>query len=221
MPTLAEAAVRRLSEWGVEQIFGYSGDGLDGLLEALDSEDAPELVQCRHGATAAFAATAFGKFDGRPGVLVAASEPEVFLLLSGLYDAKRDGSPVVAIVGRRSASTPVTGLQPDIDLRTLFEDVASAYITEVTRPSQVPAAVDRACRTAAAERTVTCLVLAGEGRTTEHGRPAEDTGEEGAPARPPTATATPAGGAAAPSMVHADPGEALHTAKSHAAAAAS
>lgn len=167
MQTLAEASVTRLSQWGVEQIFGCLGDSIDGLLEALESEGAPEFVQCRRGAMAAFAAAAFGRFDGRPGVVVAASGPDVFRLLNALYDAKEEGSPVVAIVGQRSASTPSTGLQLEIDLHPLFEDVASAYIAEVTHPSQVSSAVDRAYRTAAAERTVTCIVMPAEARETE------------------------------------------------------
>lgn len=157
--TVAEATLERLSEWGVETIFGYPGDGINGLLEALESDDAPEFIQTRHEEVAAFTACAYGKFTGRPGVCMATSGPGAIHLLNGLYDAKLDHTPVVAIVGQQGATALGTSFQQEVDLRTLYKDVASDYLVEVTTSQQIPVAVDRAYRTAVARRTVTAVIM--------------------------------------------------------------
>lgn len=134
MPTVAEATLKRLSQWGVGRIFGYPGDGINGLLEAPEMEGAPEFIQTRHEEIAAFAATAHGKFSDSPGVCMATSGPGAIHLLNGLYDAKLDRAPVVAVFGQQTASALGTSFQQEVDLRTLFKDVASDYIVEVVHP---------------------------------------------------------------------------------------
>lgn len=157
--TVADATLKRLSQWGCDVIFGYPGDGINGLMGALEGDHVPRFVQTRHEEIAAFAATAYGKFSDRPGVCMATSGAGAIHLLNGLYDAKLDHTPVVAIVGQQASSALGTSFQQEVDLRSLFKDVAGDYLVEVTNPKQIPVAVDRAYRTAAARRTVTTLIM--------------------------------------------------------------
>ncbi|MBW3578806.1 MAG: thiamine pyrophosphate-requiring protein [Actinobacteria bacterium] len=171
MVTTAEAAMTRLKQWGVTQIFGYPGDGINGLLEAFESVEGTRFIQVRHEELAAFAACAYGKFTDRPGVCMATSGPGAIHLLNGLYDAKLDHSPVVAIVGDQATSSRGTSFQQEVDLRNLFKDVASDYVVEVTSPKQIPVVIDRAYRTAVAGRTVTCIIMASDVQEEEHQNP--------------------------------------------------
>ena len=169
--TVAEATLERFSQWGVETIFGYPGDGINGLLEALESDAAPEFVQTRHEEIAAFTAGAYAKFSGRPGVCMATSGPGAIHLLNGLYDAKLDHAPVVALVGQQGSTALGTSFQQEIDLRTLYKDVASDYIVEVTNSKQIPVAVDRAYRTAMAHKTVTAIIMTADVQEQEYEPP--------------------------------------------------
>src|SRR5438105_1010202 len=158
--SVADELLQRLREWGVHRIYGYPGDGINAILGAFNAAgNDPELIQVRHEEMAAFMACAHAKFSGQVGVCTATSGPGAVHLLNGLYDAKLDHQPVVAIVGQQAATALGGHYQQEIDLITLFKDVASEYLTMVTEPEQLPMAVDRAMRIAAAERTVTCLIF--------------------------------------------------------------
>ena len=152
--------VARLSEWGVTTIYGYPGDGINGILAALRrSGDKPRFVQTRHEEMASFMACAHAKFTGEVGVCMATSGPGAIHLLNGLYDAKLDHQPVVAIVGQTYASVIGGDQQQEVDLLSLFKDVASAYVQQVNVPSAMHHCIDRALRIAAAERTVTAVIV--------------------------------------------------------------
>ncbi|MER7796660.1 thiamine pyrophosphate-requiring protein [Microbacterium sp. NPDC096154] len=158
--TVADQIVRRLSEWGVGRVFGYSGDGINGVLDALRRSEADiEFVQARHEENAAFMAVGQEKYDGGAGVVISTQGPGAIHLLNGLYDAKLDHAPVVALIGQQHRSTLGSGYMQEVDLRTLFADVASAYITQVATPEQVPLAIDRAFRCALAERAPAVVIL--------------------------------------------------------------
>jgi pyruvate dehydrogenase (quinone) len=158
--TVSDQIVERLHAWGVGRIFGYPGDGINGLLGALDrAQDEIEFVQARHEELAAFMATAHAKFTGEVGVCMATSGPGAIHLLNGLYDAKADHQPVVAIVGQ-SARTAMGGdYQQEVDLQSLFKDVAHEYVQTAMVPAQVRHLVDRAMRIARDRRTVTCIIV--------------------------------------------------------------
>jgi pyruvate dehydrogenase (quinone) len=160
MRTVSDQLLARLRDWGVHRIFGYPGDGINGLLGAFNRADGdPEFIQARHEEMAAFMATGHAKFTGQVGVCTATSGPGAIHLLNGLYDARLDHQPVVAIVGQQATTALGTSYQQEVDLPTLFKDVAGEYVTMVTAPEQLDVAVDRAVRIASAERTVTCLIL--------------------------------------------------------------
>jgi pyruvate dehydrogenase (quinone) len=160
MATVSDFIFERLSAWGVERIFGYPGDGINGLMGALDRTDGRiDLIQVRHEEQAAFMATAHAKFTGEVGVCVATSGPGAIHLLNGLYDAKCDHMPVVAIVGQAATSAIGASYQQEIDLNALMGDVASAYCQTVTSPLAIRHVVDRAFRIAMANRTVTCIIV--------------------------------------------------------------
>jgi pyruvate dehydrogenase (quinone) len=158
--TIGDFLVRRLRDWGVRRIYGYPGDGINGILGALNRADNdPEFILVRHEEMAAFMACGHAKFTGEVGVCLATSGPGAIHLLNGLYDAKLDHQPVVAIVGH-SARTALGGsYQQEVDLHTLFKDVAHEYVHMLTVPEQMPALIDRAMRIAMAERTVTCVIV--------------------------------------------------------------
>ncbi|WP_067538544.1 thiamine pyrophosphate-requiring protein [Nocardia crassostreae] len=157
---VSDHVVQRLQEWGVEQIFGYPGDGINGLIGALGrSDNRPRFVQARHEETAALAAVGYAKFSGRAGVCLATSGPGAIHLLNGLYDAKLDHVPVVAIVGQTASSAMGSSYQQEVDLQALFKDVASDYLVEVNVSSQLPNALDRAFRTALTRRAPTTVII--------------------------------------------------------------
>ncbi|REK12678.1 MAG: thiamine pyrophosphate-requiring protein [Planctomycetota bacterium] len=157
---VADFLLERLRDWGVERIYGYPGDGINGILGALNrAGNSPAFVQARHEEMAAFMATGHAKFTGRPGVCLATSGPGAIHLLNGLYDAKLDHQPVVAIVGQQPRTALGGHYQQEVDLQTLFKDVAHEYVHTVMAPEQLPALVDRAMRIATIERTVTCLIF--------------------------------------------------------------
>jgi pyruvate dehydrogenase (quinone) len=158
--TVADFLLARLSTWGVTRIYGYPGDGINGILGALDrAKQRIHFVQARHEELAAFMACAHAKFSGEVGVCVATSGPGAIHLLNGLYDAKMDHQPVVAIVGQ-SARPAIGGeFQQEVDLVSLFKDVAHEYVHMASTPEQVRHLIDRAVRIARTERTVTCIVL--------------------------------------------------------------
>ncbi|RJQ77736.1 thiamine pyrophosphate-requiring protein [Pseudonocardiaceae bacterium YIM PH 21723] len=158
--TVADYVLSRLREWQVEQVFAYPGDGINGLVSAFGKAgNAPRFVQARHEEMAAFEAVGYAKFSGRVGVCMATSGPGAIHLLNGLYDAKSDHVPVVAIVGQTARSAMGGSYQQEVDLQSLFKDVASAYLVEVNVAEQLPNALDRAMRIAHAERTVTALII--------------------------------------------------------------
>ncbi|HXW07477.1 MAG TPA: thiamine pyrophosphate-requiring protein [Vicinamibacterales bacterium] len=160
MATVSDFLLARLSEWGVRRIYGYPGDGINGLLGALDrAGDQFEFVQSRHEEMSAFMACAHAKFTGEVGVCLATSGPGAIHLLNGLYDAKLDHQPVLAIVGQQSRMALGGHYQQEVDLISLFKDVAHEYVHMATTPEQIRHLVDRAVRIARVERTVTCLIL--------------------------------------------------------------
>src|SRR5579884_1391717 len=157
---VGDAIVERLQEWGVELIFGYPGDGFNGILGALNrAGNTPRFIQARHEEMAAFEAVGYAKFSGRIGVCMATSGPGAIHLLNGLYDAKLDHVPVVAIVGQTNRSAMGGAYQQEVDLLSLYKDVASEYCEMVTVPEQLPNVLDRAIRTAMAVRAPTAVII--------------------------------------------------------------
>lgn len=151
---------QRLSEWGVRRVFGYSGDGINGLMGGLArAGDRFDFVQVRHEEMAAFMATAHAKYTGELGVCMATSGPGAIHLLNGLYDAKLDHQPVLAIVGQQALTALGGHYQQEVDLLSLFKDVAGDFVQMATTPAQVRHLIDRAVRIAKAERTVTCIII--------------------------------------------------------------
>jgi pyruvate dehydrogenase (quinone) len=157
---VSDFLLERFSQWGVKRIFGYPGDGINGILGGLERhQDLFEFVQVRHEEMAAFMATAHAKFTDEVGVCLATSGPGAIHLLNGLYDAKMDHRPVVAIVGQ-AATTAIGGnYQQEVDLTTLFKDVAGEYVYMASSPVQIRQLVDRAMRIAITERSVTCIII--------------------------------------------------------------
>ncbi|MBA3244260.1 MAG: thiamine pyrophosphate-requiring protein, partial [Actinobacteria bacterium] len=169
---VADFLLERLSGWGVRRIYGYPGDGINGIMGALDrASDSLELVQVRHEEMAAFMACAHAKWTGEVGVCLATSGPGAIHLLNGLYDAKLDHQPVLAIVGQQARAALGGSYQQEIDLTTLFKDVAHEYVHMAVEPSQMRHLVDRALRIALAERTVTCLIVPNELQTEDAAEP--------------------------------------------------
>jgi pyruvate dehydrogenase (quinone) len=158
--TVSDQVLERLREWGVRRVYGYPGDGINGLMGAFGRMgDAMEFVQARHEELAAFMATAHAKFTGEVGVCMATSGPGAIHLLNGLYDAKADHQPVLAIVGQQARSALGGDYQQEVDLVSLFKDVAHEYVHMAAVPAQVRHLVDRALRIALDQRTVTCIIL--------------------------------------------------------------
>ena len=157
--TVGEYILRRLSQWGIRRIFGFPGDGINGIFAGFHHVRELELVQVRHEEMAAFMACAHAKFTGQVGVCMATSGPGAIHLLNGLYDAKMDHQPVVAIVGQSARAAMGGDFQQEVDLPNLFKDVAKEYVQTMMVPQQARQLIDRAIRTALAERTVTCLIV--------------------------------------------------------------
>jgi len=158
--TVGDHLIERLLEWGVATIYGYPGDGINGIMGAMDRHDDKfRFVQARHEELAAFMACAHGKFSGEVGVCLATSGPGAIHLLNGLYDAKMDHTPVLAIVGQQDSRALGGDYQQEVDLLCLFKDVAGDFVHMCTHPAQLRHLVDRAMRIAKAHRTVTCIVV--------------------------------------------------------------
>jgi len=158
--TVADFMLRRLKAWGIHRIFGYPGDGINGIMGALDRANGnPRFILTRHEEMAAFMACAHAKFTGEIGVCLATSGPGAIHLLNGLYDAKMDHQPVLAIVGQSARSAIGGSFQQEVDLISLFKDVAQEYVTMLSVPEQLPDVLDRAVRTAIATRSVTCIIV--------------------------------------------------------------
>jgi pyruvate dehydrogenase (quinone) len=172
-PTVADFLLERLRAWDVRHVFAYAGDGINGILAAWGrAENDPQFIQARHEEMAAFEAVGYAKFTGRVGVCMATSGPGAIHLLNGLYDAKLDHVPVVAIVGQTNRSAMGGSYQQEVDLLSLFKDVASEYVQMVTVPEQLPNVLDRAIRTAMAERAPTALIIPADVQELEYSAPA-------------------------------------------------
>jgi pyruvate dehydrogenase (quinone) len=172
MTTVADQLLSRLREWGVEQVFGYPGDGINGILGAFSrADDQPRFIQSRHEEMSAFEAVGFAKFGDRPGVCMATSGPGAVHLLNGLYDAKLDHVPVVAIVGQTNRTAMGGNYQQEVDLLSLFKDVASDYVQMVTVPEQLPNVLDRAMRIAMTRHAPTALIIPNDVQELEYSAP--------------------------------------------------
>src|ERR1700712_2241254 len=160
MTTVSDFIVHRLSEWGIKRVYGYPGDGINGIMGALNrGKDALDFIQVPHEEIAAFMACAHAKFTGEVGVCIATSGPGAIHLLNGLYDAKLDHQPVVAIIGQQASLSLGGSYQQEVDLLSLFKDVAGEYIQMMTEPGQARQLIDRAVRIAKSQRTVTCIII--------------------------------------------------------------
>jgi pyruvate dehydrogenase (quinone) len=158
--TVGDFLVQRLGQWGVRHIFGYPGDGINGVFGALNRANGKiGFVQARHEEMAAFMASAYAKFSGRLGVCIATSGPGASHLTTGLYDALMDHQPVLAIVGQQARNALGGQYQQELDLVSMFKDVASAYVAQASTPAQVRHLIDRAARIALSRRTVTAIIL--------------------------------------------------------------
>ncbi len=191
--TVSDQVLERLQAWGVRRVFGYPGDGINGLMGAFGRiGEGLEFVQARHEELAAFMACAHAKFTGEVGVCMGTSGPGAIHLLNGLYDAKADHQPVLAIVGQSARSALGGDYQQEVDLHSLFKDVAHEYVQVGMVPAQVRHLVDRAMRIARDQRTVTCIILphdlqelpAVETPPREHGTVHSGIGTTVRPARP-------------------------------------
>jgi pyruvate dehydrogenase (quinone) len=156
--TVSDFVLERLVQWGIRRVYGYPGDGINGVVLAFADRDDLEFIQVRHEEMAAFMACGHAKFTGEVGVCLATSGPGAIHLLNGLYDAKLDRQPVLAIVGQQARSALGGSYQQEVDLQTLFQDV-SAFVEIATDAAQVRHLIDRALRIALAERAPTCLIF--------------------------------------------------------------
>jgi pyruvate dehydrogenase (quinone) len=158
--TVGDYVMQRLYAWGVRTIYGYPGDGINGLMGAFDRcSDKLRFVQVRHEELAALMAAAHAKFSGQVGVCLATSGPGAIHLLNGLYDAQMDNQPVVAIVGQAKRMSIGGDYQQEVDLQNLFKDVAHEFCHTCMHPAQARTLIDRAMRIAKATRSVTCVVF--------------------------------------------------------------
>lgn len=176
--TVADMLVERLIDWDVRRIFGYAGDGVDPLLAALRRQEASiELISARHEEMAAFMASGHAKYSGGVGVCLATQGPGAVHLLNGLYDAKLDRKPVVAIVGQVVSTALGSGYLQEVDLHSVLKDVCAQYVQTVMTPEQLPHVIDNAFRTALATSSPVCVIVphdvqkaqAPENGETEHG----------------------------------------------------
>ncbi len=158
--TVSDFLLERLSQWGIRIIFGYPGDGINGVLGAMNREPRKiQFIQARHEEMAAFMASAYAKFSGHLGVCMATSGPGATHLLTGMYDARLDHMPLLAIAGQQARAALGGHYQQEVDLSSAFKDVAGAFVQQASVPAQVRHMVDRAIRIAVAERRVTAIVL--------------------------------------------------------------
>src|SRR5687768_7767120 len=174
---VSDFLVRRLSEWGVKRVFGFPGDGINGIMGAISrASDKLDFVQVRHEEMSAFMACAHAKFTGEIGVCLATSGPGAIHLLNGLYDARKDHQPVVAIVGHTARTAIGSDYQQEVDLPVLFKDVARDFVEVATTPEQVPHLIDRAVRIALSRRTVTCVIFPKDVQSLEAKEPKHEHG---------------------------------------------
>ncbi|MFB6416234.1 MULTISPECIES: thiamine pyrophosphate-requiring protein [Bradyrhizobium] len=161
--TVSDFIIQRLHQWGVRHIFGYPGDGINGVFGAMNRAQGKDhkigFVQARHEEMAAFMATAYAKFSRELGVCIATSGPGASHLVTGLYDALLDHQPVLAIVGQQARNALGGSYQQELDLVSMFKDVAGAYVMQASSPAQVRHLIDRAARIALARRTPTVIIL--------------------------------------------------------------
>ena len=173
--TVADYLLERLRQWDVSTVFGYPGDGINGIVAAFGrADDDPMFVQARHEEMSAFEAVGYAKFTDRVGVCMATSGPGAIHLLNGLYDAKLDHVPVVAIVGQTNRSAMGGSYQQEVDLMSLFKDVASDYVQMVTVPEQLPNVLDRAIRTAVSRHAPTALIIPADVQELDYSPPGHE-----------------------------------------------
>lgn len=170
--TVGDFLVERLHQWGVRRIYGYPGDGINGVFGALQrAEGKIQFIQARHEEMAAFMAAADAKFNGGLGVCISTSGPGAAHLLTGLYDARMDHMPVLAIAGQQARTAMGSHYQQELDLAAMFKDVAGAFVHQASAPAQVRHLVDRAVRIAVGERRVTALILPNDLQEAEYSEP--------------------------------------------------
>jgi len=170
--TVGAYILKRLHEHGVDRVYGYPGDGINGILGGFHQHgEEVEFVQTRHEEIAAFAATAHAKLTGEVGVCMATSGPGAIHLLNGLYDAKLDHQPVVAIVGQQKTMSLGSNYQQEVDLGVLFKDVASEFVQVCMSPMQARHLIDRAIQVAKASRSVTAVIFPDDVQEAEHEEP--------------------------------------------------
>jgi pyruvate dehydrogenase (quinone) len=163
--------LRRLHEHGVTRIYGYPGDGINGLLGAFHDFDGIDFIQARHEELAAFMACAHAKLTGELGVCLATSGPGAIHLLNGLYDAKLDHAPVLAIVGQQPSTALGSSYQQEVDLQTLFKDVAGEYLQQIVNPTQTQHVIDRAVQVARTTRSVTTVIIPNDVQEADYAEP--------------------------------------------------
>ncbi|WP_213909100.1 thiamine pyrophosphate-requiring protein [Stutzerimonas nitrititolerans] len=170
--TVGDFLVERLYQWGVRRIYGYPGDGINGVFGALNRANGKiRFIQARHEEMAAFMAAADAKFGGGLGVCIATSGPGASHLLTGLYDARMDHMPVLAIAGQQALAALGGHYQQELDLPAMFKDVAGAFVQQASAPAQVRHLVDRAIRIAVGERRVTAIILPNDLQEAEYSEP--------------------------------------------------
>lgn len=170
--TVGDFLVERLYQWGVRRIYGYPGDGINGVFGALNRANGKiRFIQARHEEMAAFMAAADAKFGGGLGVCIATSGPGASHLLTGLYDARMDHMPVLAIAGQQALTALGGHYQQELDLPAMFKDVAGAFVQQASAPAQVRHLVDRAIRIAVGERRVTAIILPNDLQEAEYSEP--------------------------------------------------
>ncbi|MBV9819312.1 MAG: thiamine pyrophosphate-requiring protein [Solirubrobacterales bacterium] len=176
--TVGERILRRLIAWGIPRIYGYPGDGINGILGGFHAVgDELEFIQTRHEELASFQACAHAKFTGQTGVCMSTSGPGAVHLLNGLYDARLDHQPVVAIVGQQARSSLGADYQQEVDLVTLYKDVAREFVQVLNVPAQTDLLIDRALRVAAASRSVTAIIVPNDVQELEYAEPSRTHGE--------------------------------------------
>src|SRR5579875_3153918 len=169
---VSDFLLERLAAWDIKRIYGYPGDGINGILGALERhQDLFQFVQVRHEEMAAFMACAHAKFTGEVGVCMATSGPGAIHLLNGVYDAKLDHQPVVAIIGQQKRMSLGANYQQEVDLNTLFKDVASEYVMTIMDPTQARHVIDRAVRIAKDSRHPTAVIIPEDVQEAEYMEP--------------------------------------------------
>jgi pyruvate dehydrogenase (quinone) len=170
--TVSDFLVERLYAWGVRRVFGYPGDGINGVMGALNRADGKiDFIQVRHEEMASFMATAHAKFTGELAVCMATSGPGATHLMTGMYDAREDHMPLLAIVGQQARTAIGAHYQQELDLQTTFKDVARAFVETAMAPAQMRHLVDRAIRTAISERAVTAIIFPNDLQEMEYEEP--------------------------------------------------